>query len=411
MHTRRTSCRSCGREGLRPFLHLGEVALANAFLRSPEDFADERRFPLEVALCEGCALVQLVDEIDPETLFRNYVYLTGTSDTMAEHFRGYAADVTEGLGLTARDLVVEAASNDGSLLAAFATHGVRTLGIEPARNIAALARERGVETVEEFFGEALAAELRSSHGPAKAVIGNNVLAHVPDPVGFLRGFAALLAPGGRAIVEVPYLGALVDRLEYDTIYHEHLSYFSVTALVAVFEEAGLSVMSVEHQSVHGGSLRVLGAVATEEPEHAPEVLALAEDEREHGLTSLPRFEQLARDVAESRDRLLALLGQLRDQGRALAAYGAPAKGNTLLNYCAITPELVPYTVDKSPLKVGLYTPGSHLPVLPVTTLLERQPDDVLILAWNLADEIARQQATYLERGGRFLLPLPEPRVM
>ncbi len=411
MHTKRTSCRSCGRRGLEPFLHLGEVALANAFLRSPAEFAAERRFPLEVALCEACALVQLVDEIDPEVLFREYVYVTGTSETMAAHFRGYAADVVRLLGLGPEDLVVEAASNDGSLLAAFQTHGVRTLGVEPARNVAALARARGVETLAEFFGPELARELRASRGPARAVIGNNVLAHVPEPVAFLRGFEALLAPGGLAIVEVPYLAELVDRLEYDTVYHEHLCYFSVSALLGLFEAAGLSIARVERQPVHGGSLRVHGRSAREAAEHAPAVLALAAAERARGLTALPLYQRFARDVAGSRERLLDLLGELRDEGRALAAYGAPAKGNTLLNYCGITTDLVPYTVDKSPLKVGLYTPGSHLPVLPVEALLERRPDDVLLLAWNLADEVQRQQRAYRERGGRFLLPLPEPRVL
>ena len=409
VHAKRTGCRSCGREGLEPFLHLGEVALANAFLRSPAEFAGEQRFPLEVALCPGCALVQLADEVDPEVLFRDYLYVTGTSETMAAHFGAYAADVVAGLGLGPDDLVVEAASNDGSLLAAFRRQGVRVLGVEPARNVAALARERGIETVAEFFGPELARELRAAHGPARAVVGNNVLAHVPDPAGFLRGFAELLAPGGRAIVEVPYLAELVDRLEYDTVYHEHLSYFSVSALLELFERAGLRVARVERHPVHGGSLRVHGAAAGEAPEHAPEALALAASERELGLTTLPRFQRFARDVATSRERLLGMLHGLRDQGRSLAAYGAPAKGNTLLGYCGITTELLPYTVDKSPLKVGLYTPGSHLPVLPVETLLERRPDDVLILAWNLAAEIARQQSAYRAAGGRFLLPLPEPR--
>jgi len=356
-------------------------------------------------------MVQLADVIDPEVLFRNYLYVTGTSDTIAAHNLAYAAKVAGLVGLGAGDLVVEVASNDGSLLRCFQAHGVRTLGVEPATNIAERARASGVETVNRFFEPGCAAELRAEHGPAKVLIGNNVLAHVDDPVDFLRAARALIADDGYVIVEVPQLRELVERLEYDTVYHEHLSYFSVTSLMRVCEEAGLSIERLDHVPVHGGSLRVYAAPAEVLAEHGPAVRVLTDAEREDGLTSLGRLRAFAADVRANREALLALLGRLQAEGRSVAGYGAPAKGNTLLNYCGIGPDLVPYTVDKSPLKVGLHTPGSHLPVLPVETLLERQPDYVLILAWNFADEIVRQQAEYARRGGRFIVPIPEPRIV
>jgi hypothetical protein len=409
-HTLRTTCRACGGAALWRFLELGLQPLANSFVRTPEEIAAEPRFPLDVYLCDDCGLVQVCDVIDPETLFRHYIYVTGTSETIAEHNVGYARTVVDLLGLGAGDLVVEAASNDGSLLACFQALGVRTLGIEPASNIAAMARQRGIETLDVFFDRAAGPALRASHGPARAVIGNNVLAHVDDTQGFLAGAAALLADDGLVITEVPYLREFVDRLEYDTVYHEHLCYFSVSALMRVCEAVGLRVVRVDHVPVHGGSLRMYAGLAARHPEHAPAVRALAEEERRQGLTSRPRYERFARDVAGQRRALRQMLTDLRAQGRTVCGYGAPAKGNTLLNYCGITTDLVPWTVDRNPLKVGTLTPGTHLPVLPVETVLQRQPDYMLILAWNFADEIMRQQAEYRRRGGRCIIPIPMPRV-
>jgi hypothetical protein len=411
MHHKRTTCRACGGRDLELFLPLGDVALANSFLRSPDEFAAERRFPLDVYVCRACSMVQLLDVIDPEALFRNYLYVTGTSDTIAAHNRGYAKAVVELTGATSRELVVEVASNDGSLLRCFQAHGVRTLGVEPATNIAAKATAAGVPTVNRFFDSRCAAELRAEHGPARAVIGNNVLAHVDEPVDLLRGFKTLLDERGLAIVEVPELAEFVERLEYDTVYHEHLAYFSVTSLMRVCEEAGLRVVRVERVPVHGGSVRVYSAPVERVHDHAADVKALAHAEQHSGIARPERLRQFARDVQAQRAELLALLGDLRARGKSIGGYGAPAKGNTLLNYCGITTDLLPWTVDKSPLKVGLYAPGSHIPVLPAEQLLARQPDYCLILAWNFADEIRRQQAEYERRGGRFILPLPRPRIL
>lgn len=409
-HHRRTTCRACGGVRLSSFLSLGPTPLANGFLRSEEEFAAEPTFPLDVFLCENCSLVQLLDVVDPEILFRDYVYVTGTSRTMAEHNALYADEVVAYVDAQPRELVVEVASNDGSLLKRFQPFGLRTLGVEPAANIAAIAREAGVPTVAEFFNLETASSVRAEQGAARAVIANNVLAHVDDTSDFLAGCRELLDDDGRVIVEVPYLRDLLEKLEYDTIYHEHLAYFSVTALMCVFGSAGLSIERVDRVPVHGGSLRVYAARREELAHHAPAAVEMAEEEAKLGLTSLARFEAFAHDVEANREALLELLTGLREDGRTLAAYGAPAKGNTLLNYCGIGPDLLPYTVDKSDLKVGSYTPGTHLPVRPTSVLAEEQPDCTLILAWNFAPEITHQEAAYRAAGGQFLVPIPEPRL-
>ena len=411
VHQVRTRCRACDAERLTRFLELGPQPLANANLRSLDDAAGERTFPLDLYFCERCSLVQLADVIDPEVLFRQYIYVTGTSDTMAEHNRGYARTVTDLLRMGADDLVVEVASNDGSLLACFRDLGVKTLGVEPAVNIAAIARARGIDTVNEFFDGPAGTTLRAERGPAKAVIGNNVLAHVDDTQDFLRGAGALLAADGLVITEVPYARAMLDRLEYDTVYHEHLCYFSVTALLTLCDAVGLSLIRADLVPVHGGSVRMYAGRPQHYGGHGADVLRQAAAERDNGVTSLERWRQFARDVAAQRDALRELLMRLKAEGRTVAGYGAPAKGNTLLNYCGIGTDLVPYTVDRSPLKVGTLTPGMHLPVLPADTLVERQPDFVLILAWNFADEIIRQQDAYRQRGGRFIVPIPRPVVV
>jgi hypothetical protein len=407
VHHKRTECRACGGNRLKLVLSLGQQALANAFLSAPDEFAREARYPLDVYFCEECSLVQLLDVIDPEVLFRDYIYVTGTSDTIASHNVAYAETVIGMLGLAGNDLVVEVASNDGSLLRQFQARGVRTLGIEPARNLAETARARGIETRDWFFNSETARCARECYGQARAVIANNVLAHVDDPCDFLRGASHLVADDGLLVFEVPYLGELLDKLEYDTIYHEHLCYFSVTALMRLCESAGLSLAKISWVPVHGGSLR---AYVRKEGAHSREVLDVAAGERKAGLTTAARYEGFAVEVEENRRALRRLLGEMRERGHAVAGYGAPAKGNTLLNYCGIDTGLVPFTVDKNDRKVGLYTPGMHIPVRPVSALAESRPDYLLILAWNFAPEIMRQQQTYSECGGRFIVPIPRPAV-
>ncbi|MDX1649782.1 MAG: class I SAM-dependent methyltransferase [Myxococcota bacterium] len=406
---RREDCRVCGERAPEVFLALGPMPLANALLPDPSAFADEPSYPLDVAFCPRCTLVQTPDVVDPERLFAHYLYVSGTSETMAAHHRAYAEALVGELGLGAGDRVVEVASNDGSLLARFRERGVPVLGVEPARNVAALAEEAGIPTRRRFFDRETGRALREEEGPAAAVLANNVLAHVDDPVGFLAGMRALLRPGGVAVVEVPSLAELVDRLEYDTIYHEHLSYFSVSALAHAFARAELALVRVDEVPVHGGSLRLRGVRAEEASGHAPDVRRRIEKEEAQGLASAARYRRFAADVHAHRDALRAWLDACRAEGRRLAAYGAPAKGNTLLNWCGVDASQIPFTVDRSPLKVGRFTPGAHLPVRPVEALAEARPDDVLILAWNFAAEVVRQQDALVREGTRFWVPVPEPR--
>jgi hypothetical protein len=411
-HYLRTTCRSCEGNKLEPFLLLGDQPLANSFLKSPEEFREEEKYPLNVYRCKECSLIQLLDVIAPEVLFRDYIYVTGTSDTIARHNLSYADAVVSSLELGDKDLVVEIASNDGSLLSCFREHGVRTLGIEPARNIAAMARKNGIDTIDEFFSAELAHKVRSDHGAASAVVANNVLAHVDNTQDFLAGCRELIDTDGRVITEFPYLGELLDKMEYDTVYHEHLCYFSVIALMRLYEPVGLVIMHIDRVPVHGGSLRVYAARKSGRyPDHDQAVKDMAESERSKGYHTAEPYDRLARAVQANRESLLALLRSLKSEGKTIAAYGAPAKGNTLLNYCGIDTDLVDYVVDKNPLKVGLYTPGTHIPVKPVSTLENAAPDYLLILAWNFADEIMQQQAEYAGRGGKFILPIPQPRVV
>jgi hypothetical protein len=396
---------------LRPFLSLGPTPLANSFLGADQDFKNEKYFPLDVYFCQDCSLVQLLDVINPEVLFRDYIYISGTSETIASHQAAYSKKVVSYLNLTPADLVVEIASNDGSLLRAFQKYAVKTLGIEPARNLARIANEAGVETLDVFFDSSTAREVVDRFGRAKAVVANNVLAHVDEPRDLLEGCRQLLSKDGLVIIEVPYIVDMLEHLEYDTIYHEHLCYFSVATFKQLCEMAGLTLINVERVPVHGGSLR-LYAGARDRFGQAPEVIeSIIHSEQETGLHDFASYERFALAVRQNREILRSLLESLNAQGKSIVGYGAPAKGNTLLNYCQIGTQLIHYTVDKNPLKVGKFTPGMHIPVLPVESLILNQPDYVLILAWNFATEIIRQQQVYQERGGKFIIPIPTPEVI
>ena len=408
VYHRRTTCRACGGTQLDRVLALGKQPLANALLRSPAEFKAEQAFPLDLVFCRGCSLVQILDVVDPEVLFGHYLYVTGTSETMAAHNEKYADAVISRLGLGPSDMVAEIASNDGSLLSCFRARGVRVLGIEPARNIAEMARGRGIETVGRFFDRGAGAEIAAAHGRARAIIGNNVFAHVDDPVGFLAGCADLLTDDGLVFIECPYAFDMLQGGEYDTIYHEHLSYFSVTSLARVAESAGMSVVSVDRMPVHGGSIRV---AFRKGGTHDAQPSAMMATETAEGLTSLERWEAFGLRAERNRNDLLRILERLRAEGRSVAGYGAPAKGNTLLNFCGIGVDTVPWTVDRNPLKVGLYTPGMHIPVLPVETVIERRPDYLLVLPWNFSEEIMRQQQAYAAAGGKFIIPIPTPQIV
>jgi hypothetical protein len=408
IHKKRETCRACGGTRFDLVLALGKMPLANSFLKSRDDFENEKRYPLDLYLCENCSLLQLLDVIHPEVLFREYIYVTGTSETMVAHNSEYAASVMSFCNLDSDHLVVEIASNDGSLLTCFRAGGIRTLGIEPAANISRIAREKGIETINEFFDSTRAEKILEFYGPARVVIGNNVLAHVDDTQDFLKGCHDLLSNDGFLVIEVPYVRELLHNLEYDTIYHEHLCYFSVTALMRLLESVNLGIVRIDFVPVHGGSMRLF---ASSNKKHSAAVLEIAEQEKQLGLTQLKTYHSFAKAVEQNRFELHEMLQRFCSEQKRVAAYGAPAKGNTLLNYCNIGTELVSYAVDKSPLKVGLFTPGKHLPVRPVETLIQDQPDYVLILAWNYAKEVLDNQQEYRNRGGRFILPIPRPEVI
>jgi SAM-dependent methyltransferase len=403
-------CRACGGDRVPLVLSLGKTPLANALLGADELDAEEATHPLDLVFCEDCTLVQITETVSPKTLFSDYAYFSSFSDTMLRHAEAIATHVVKTRGLGPESLAAEVASNDGYLLQYYRRAGVPVLGIEPAANIAKVAEERGIRTVVDFFGEEVARGLRESGNAADVIHANNVMAHVPDLPGFARGFAALLKKDGVAIIEVPYVKDLIDHREFDTIYHEHLSYFSLTALDRLFARCGLEVRDVERLRIHGGSLRVTVGLAGGEGA-SPAVARLLQEEDEWGVTKLAFYEGFADAVGELKTSLVSLLTDLRASGKRVAAYGAAAKGSTLLNCFGIGRDVLDYVVDRSPHKQGRYMPGVHLPIEAPARLLQDQPDYVLLLTWNFADEILEQQAEFRRAGGRFIIPVPEVRIV
>jgi SAM-dependent methyltransferase len=409
-----TACRACGAAPLAPVLSLGASPLANA-LQSAKASDSQPRYPLDVLRCPNCSLVQLSISVRPELLFREYLYLSSVSDAFLTHTRALVGRMVDARRWDANSLVIEMASNDGYLLQYYCERGIPVLGIEPARNIARLARVRGIATIEEFFGRALAERLSAEGRLADVIHGNNVLAHIRDLNGVLAGIRLLLKPEGEAIIEVPWLCDLIDRLEFDTIYHEHLFYFSMTSLTRAFTRQGLTIVDVEHVDVHGGSLRVFArrseAAALMPADGKARVAAMLADEQAWGVDNPIPYARFGENVRHLKHRLVALVHDLKRQGRSIAAYGASAKGTTLLNYCGLGAAEICYVVDRSPMKQGRLTPGTLLPINRPEKLLETTPDYLLLLVWNFADEVIAQQAEYRRRGGRFIVPLPEPRVI
>ena len=371
----------------------------------------EETYPLDLVFCRNCALVQITATVPPERLFREYLYFSSYSDTVLQQAEDVASRLMESRRLDANSLVVELASNDGYLLQFYRRRGVSVLGVEPALNVAEVARkERGIRTLTEFFGEELASRLRSEGEPADVIHANNVLAHVADLNGFVRGIHLLLKDDGVAVIEVPYVVDLIDRCEFDTIYHEHLCYFSLTALDRLFRRHQLGVKEVERIPIHGGSLR-LSVGAADTAKLGASVDDLLREEAGRGVDQAWFYEGFAQQVRQVKTSLTDLLARLKDEGGRLAAYGAAAKGSTLLNYVGVGRDVLDFVVDRSPHKQGLFMPGVHLPVHSPAKLLEALPDYVLLLAWNFADEIMGQQEEYRGKGGRFIVPVPEARVV
>lgn len=407
-------CLACGSAALQLILDLGWQPLANRFVHPRDAGQNEPIFPLGIQHCRDCLLVQLTHVVDPSLLFTTYVYVPSTSTTWLAHCEELADDVVGRARLRPGDLVVEVGSNDGTLLRAFQRRGQRVLGVDPAANIAAQADAAGVPTLNRFFGEAVAREVLERCGPARAVVSTNVLAHVPDPVGFLRGVGVILASDGLYVNESPSLHEMVRHNEFDTIYHEHVSYFSLHALLGLFGRAGLHLRAATPRPVHGGTLRVFGCTGKEAAARgvrAPALADLLAAERQSGLadgTALSAFSARAERV---REQLTRLVQAVRAEGRRVAAYGATAKGNTLLGYCGLTAAQVEAIADRNPRKQGLLAPGSRIPIVSPDWLRARPPDVLLLLAWNLADEIRQQLAWFGDAGGQFLLPVPEPRLV
>jgi SAM-dependent methyltransferase len=402
-------CRSCGYSQLEPVLDLGLSPLANSLLTPSDLDRPEDRFPLETVFCERCTLVQITVTVPPEILFRHYRYFSSVSETLVRHARDLVDAVLSSRPLGSESLVVEIASNDGYLLQNYVKKGIPVLGVDPAENIAAVARDRGVPTRAEFFSSAFARQLAAEGKSADVVHANNVLAHVADTNGFVEGLRTILKPTGVAVIEVPYVRDLIEKCEFDTIYHEHLCYFSVSSLQALFRRHGLALIGAERVSIHGGSLRVW-ITHQEHAQVTPGVEELLQSEQSGGVDRYRFYQDFGRRVEHLRAELRSLVGRLHGEGRRIWGYGAAAKATVLLNYFDIGPDLVECVADLSPHKQGCLIPGVRIPIVSPERLAEN-PDFLLLLAWNFADEIMRQQSAYRGRGGKCIIPVPEVRIV
>jgi SAM-dependent methyltransferase len=404
-------CRFCRSALGRVFVDLGMSPLCESFLQESELDRMEPFYPLRVWVCDRCFLVQLQEYVSPGEIFTEYAYFSSYSTSWLKHAKDYTEMAAARFRLGKASRVVEIASNDGYLLQYFVERGIPVLGVEPAANVARAAIERGVPTLVRFFGRAAATDLARDPGPADLIVGNNVLAHVPDINDFVAGLRILLAPRGTVTMEFPHLWRLMDENQFDTIYHEHFSYLSFLTVREIFASHGLRVFDVERLPTHGGSLRVYACYSDDPRAAEPTVEALAAEEESAGFRTPERYGEFGPRVEETKRQLLEFLIGARRRGASVAAYGAPGKGNTLLNYCGIRTDFVEYAVDRNPYKHGRFTPGTHIPIFPPERLRETRPDYILILPWNLKDEILKQLAYTREWGARFVVPIPRVAVI
>jgi SAM-dependent methyltransferase len=405
------ACRLCGAALTETFVDLGMSPLCESYLRADQIDARESFYPLHVRICTECLLVQLPAYVPGEDIFSDYAYFSSYSDSWVAHAKRYADTMTDALDLGPDSLVTEVASNDGYLLQHFVARGVPVLGVEPAANIAEVARGKGIRTEVHFLGAETGATLAAEFGRADLVAGNNVYAHVPDLVGFTAGLAALVKPNGLVTLEFPHLLRLIERNQYDTIYHEHYQYLSLLTAQRALATAGLVVVDVDELSTHGGSLRVHARHAAAAGEPSTAVKLVLEAEAEAGLHTVGGHRGFAESVFGIKRDLLTFLLAARAEGKRVVGYGAPGKGNTLLNHCGIREDLLAYTVDRSPYKQGMFLPGTHIPIHAPERIAQDRPDYVLVLPWNLRTEISKQLAYVHEWGGRLVFPIPSLEVV
>jgi hypothetical protein len=405
-------CRFCQAALTETFVDLGMSPLSNAYIRPDQLSQGERFYPLHAFVCSACWLVQLEEFESPEAIFSDYAYFSSYSDSWLVQCEKYAHEISQKLGLNTHSQVIEVASNDGYLLQYFAQAGIPVLGIEPAANVAEVARSKGIPTEVVFVGAETIPPLLNNHAQADLLIGNNVLAHVPDICSFVAGLALLLKAEGVLTMEFPHLLQLIAQRQFDTIYHEHFSYLSLLAVEKIFAAAGLTLFDVESLPSHGGSLRIYAqhSKSGKQP-HSGRLEKLRILEQQAGLDQIATYQNFALEVRKLKYSLLNTLIELKQAGKTLVGYGAPAKGNTLLNYCGIRSDFLDYTVDRSPHKQGLSLPGVHIPILAPEAIFASQPDYVLILPWNLKDEIMQQMADIRTWGGKFILPIPEVQIL
>lgn len=408
-----TRCRSCGAADPEAVLSLGHLPLANALLTAEQLDEPEARYPLDLAFCPACSLLQITATVPPDVMFRDYPYLSSFSQGNVDTARECVEAILASRELGKDGLAMEVGSNDGYLLQFYAQRGIPVLGVDPALNIAPVAAERGVPTICGFFGIDLAMNLVRQGRRADVIHLNNTFAHIADLNGLVAGLALVLKDDGVIVIQVPYVKDMVELVEFDTIYHEHLCYFSVTALDALFRKHGLEIADVQVIPIHGGTLRVFvrKADVTGSAPCPDVVVNLFLDEIALGMDEAGFYQDFGQKVRRLREKLCAMLSGLKADGKSIAGYAASAKGTTLLNYCGIGGETLDYVVDRSTVKQGRYTPGTHLLIEPPERLLEDMPDYALLLAWNYADEIMGREAEYLRRGGRFVIPVPEPAVI
>lgn len=410
MVSTRTKCRICGEARLTLFLDLGAQPLANAFLTEVDLARPEPRYPLRVFFCENCGLSQLGEVVSPETLFREYVYFSSVMPS-AHHFNAYAEEVRSRFLRGPRDFIVEIGSNDGHLLKPFKEAGVRVLGVDPAENIAAIARGQGVETIANFFSEKLARDIRSQYGAAEVILANNVVAHIDDHHDLMRGVCELLASHGVFIFEAPHVLDMIEHHAFDGIYHEHLSYLSLRPLTLLFRKFDMEIFDVRILPVQGNySLRAY-ACRNGARVISSSVGALLAQEETSGLGRRTIYEGLARKIVQLKEEVTGTLAGLKRNGKRLAAYGAPARGNTLLNYFGISRDLLEYATEELPSKIGRYTPGTHIPVIDIREARNDPPDYYLLLAWPYRDVILEKERTFRAKGGKFIIPVGNVRII